>query len=199
MLYKYASKTPLILALVALFGLGACQTTEFQSQFLNVNKHVDLKQRSYEAADVLVRQTQDTVSLDTPLIIGTLSDINRFEQSTALGRLIPEQVGTRMAQLGYTIQEVKLRNSINVNNQTGSAGEFLTSRDPKDISSTQQAGAVVTGTYALANTNVMVNMRIVDTQTRKILAAYDYEMPLNSDLRALSSSDDTSLNIFEDR
>lgn len=197
MIFKSFNLTSFLFAMSTAFILAACNPNEFQSQILNINKKVNLQMRSYEAADVLVRQANNTITLDTPLIVGTLSDINRFEHSTALGRVIPEQVGTRLSQLGYNVQEVKLRKSINVNNDPSTAGEFLTSRDPQDISSQQQAGAVISGTYAMANHNVLVNLRVIDTQTRRVLAAYDYTMPVNADIRALSSPEGGKGTFFE--
>lgn len=195
MILKPLTIASLALMTVSGLTLTACDPAQFQSEVLNIDQKVDVQQRSYEAADVLVRQASNALSLDTPIIVGTLSDINRFENSTPLGRLIPEQVGTRLAQLGYNVQEVKLRKSINVNNDLGTSGEFLTSRDPEDISSEQQAGAVVTGTYTIATKNVMINLRMVDTQTRRVLGAYDYTMPVNSDIRQMSKAE-TGQGVF---
>jgi hypothetical protein len=47
---------------------------------------------------------------------------------------------------------------------------------------------MITGNYAVAKTRVMVNLRIVDAASNRVFAAYDYIMPLNSDIKNLLKS-----------
>jgi hypothetical protein len=47
-----------------------------------------------------------------PFIIATLVNIDQLEQSSTLGRLISEQVASRMSQLGYGVLELKVRNGV---------------------------------------------------------------------------------------
>ena len=196
---KLRSLKSLSLACLTAVGLslGACQSTALESSILNVNKKVNISQRSYEAADVLIRQSQGVITLNTPVIIGTLSDVSFFETSTPLGRLIPEQIGTRFAQLGYNVQEIKLRNTINVNNDPESAGEFLTSRNPREISGEQQAGAVITGTYAVSNKTVHINLKLVETATSRVISAYDYTMDVNKDIKDLVRKSGSDPDFFD--
>lgn len=171
-------------------GLSACDpTTGFD---LSSEPSVSMRESSYRAADNLAAQTQKTLPPGTPILVGTLNDVNQMETSTALGRMIAEQVGARLVQRGYIVSDVRFRNAINVKEDAGrqsQAGEFFLSRDTSVLKGEQDVGAVVTGTYVKAKREVLVNLRMIDAGSSRILAATDYRLPMNSDVRALMKAD----------
>lgn len=173
-----------------LVQLAACDTTTGLD--LGTEAPVSMKEMSYKAADSLVAQTQKTLPAGTPILIGTLSDVNQMETSTPLGRMIAEQVGTRLVQRGFIVSDVRFRNAINVKetaSNKGQAGEYFLSRDTSVLKGEQDVGAVVTGTYVKAKREVLVNLRMIDARSSRVLAATDYRVPVNSDVRALTNND----------
>ncbi len=150
---------------------------------------LSLKESSYAAADALSAQAMPGVNASTPILVGTLSDINEIETSSALGRMITEQIGARFVQLGYTVNEIKLRTSVNVRqtSQSEDAGEYLFSRLPHALTDEQKAGAIISGTYAVARDSVLINVRLVEASTGKVVAAEDYGIKMTPDVAKLLS------------
>ncbi len=192
-------KTLLLTSAVLLpLSLGGCD--RYTSTPFDSPPSQGVQMASYEAADKLAGQSLNVVTRETPIAVGTLSDINDIESSSALGRMIAEQVGARFVQLGYTVSEIKLRADINVqqpNDGTAGAGEYMTSRNREQLAAHTNARAVISGTYAVAGENILVNLRLIDVNTARILAAHDYSMPMNEDTRRLLDSDtSTGSGIF---
>lgn len=172
--------------LLAISPLSACDTTTGLAIDAQ-NYDIRMKDSSYMAADALSKQSSQRLPQGTPILIGTLSDINKMETSTPLGRTIAEQIGARFVQRGYTVSDVRFRNAINVKQTENKkdAGEYFLSRDTAVLKGEQDVGAVVTGTYVVAKTEVLVNLRMIEATSSRVLAAYDYRLPMTSDVRAL--------------
>ncbi len=184
-------------SILAPLMLGACD--RYMSTPFDSTPSRGIQTASYQAADQLAGQSLNVVTRDTPIAVGTLSNINQIETSSALGRMIAEQVGARFVQLGYNVSEIKLRNDISVLQMPdggATAGEYVLSRDATQLASKTNAKAVVTGTYAVGGDNILVNLRMIDTNTSRILAAHDYAMPVNADTRKLIENEQNSGNIF---
>jgi len=126
--------------------------------------------------------TNGAASGSAPFIVATLVNIDQLEQSSTLGRLISEQITSRMAQLGNDVVELKVRNSVFIKRNEG---EFLLTREIKEIASAHNAQAVIVGTYAESATLIYVSLKLVNPATSRILAAYDYALPLDRQIRSL--------------
>ena len=64
--------------------------------------------KSYKAADYLIDNSTENVMNVKPLIVASLVNIDELEESTALGKLIAEQIASRLSQRGYYVKEMKL-------------------------------------------------------------------------------------------
>jgi len=124
----------------------------------------------------------NTNASNAPFVVSTLVNIDQLEQSSTLGRLISEQVASRMTQMGYSVLELKIRSGVYMKRNEG---ELLLTREIKEVASTHNAQAVVVGTYAESATLVHVNLKIVNPATSVILAAYDYALPLDKQIASL--------------
>ena len=149
----------------------------------------DLVYSSYIIADMLENNLKVSSSSDDSIIVASFVDVSDLEKSTPFGRIIAEQIGSRLAQKGYKIIEMKLRqNSIFVDPK--GKGEFLLSRNLQDISNKHNASAVVVGTYARSYDRVYVSARIIDPISSVILASYDYGIPMDyKEMRTLMRND----------
>ncbi|MGF1529149.1 MAG: FlgO family outer membrane protein [Candidatus Competibacterales bacterium] len=145
----------------------------------------NLISQSYEAAEALLGQAEYLRDTQQPLLMATFVDINALETSSSLGRMIAEQVASRFVQLGFAVKEMKLRESIFI---VQNGGEFALSRSILDISQSHDAAAVIAGTYAIGRNSVFINARLVRAIDGRVLAAYDYTLPLGPDTRALVAS-----------
>jgi len=146
----------------------------------NYNAVGELMKR-YPAAPAMATNAADG-GTGAPFIIATLVNIDQLEQSSTLGRLISEQVASRMSQLGYGVLELKVRNGVYMKRNEG---ELLLTREIKEVASTHNAQAVIVGTYAESSNMVYVNLKVVNPASNLILAAYDYALPLDKQIHSL--------------
>jgi TolB-like protein len=96
--------------------------------------------------------------------------------------MVAEQISSRFTQEGFTVIEMRLRQNVFIQE---TQGEFVLSREVRDLSRTHNAGAVIAGTYAVGRRNVYINARLVRAADNLVLASYDYIIPLGPDTRAL--------------
>lgn len=148
----------------------------------------DLVKASYKAADFMVKEAttyraKKTVLTPTkPILVASLVNVDDMQSSSTFGRIVSEQIGSRVAQNGYHVIEMKLRDSVFIQEHRG---ELLLSRELIDISKAHDAHAVVVGTYAASKHVVYVSVKLVSTIDSSILSSYDYSVPVGTDTRQL--------------
>ena len=142
----------------------------------------DLTAASYGAADKLIEGSQYGLARDRNIVVATFVNINDLEDSSTLGRLIAEQVSSRLTQVGYRVVELKLRKNIFMKQR---GGEFMLSRAVQDVAAAHNAQAVVAGVYAVARDKVFVKSAVIQPVSAMVMSAYDYELPIGRNMRAL--------------
>lgn len=180
----------IIALLCAALLVGGCSSMNFGGGKSDVPKFKrtadsDLVAKSYGAADVLLDQVPYLKADRQPLLTGTFVNVNSMTNSSALGRIVAEQIGSRFAQKGFTMVELKLRKNVFIQQNNG---EFVLSRAVRDLSQTHNAAAVIAGTYAVGRRAVYVSARLVRAADNLVLAAHDYTLPIGPDARALLAS-----------
>lgn len=150
-----------------------------------------LREANYRAAEALMRQAALPASTsnragaglsDAPLIVATLANVNALEQSSTLGRLISEQVSSWLTQSRQQVVELKVRNGIYMKRNEG---EFLLTREIREVAAEHKARGVVVGVYAEGSRMLHVTLKLVDPETSMVLSAYDYTLPLNQQVKSL--------------
>jgi len=137
---------------------------------------------SYQAADALLKQLSGRVVAGKPLIVATVVNIDALDQSSTLGRLVSEQVSTRMAQGGLHMLDMKLRNALYMQRLQG---EMMLTREVADVARTHDAQAVVAGTYGETSDAVFINIKVVQPQTNQVLAATDFVLAKDAVVRSM--------------
>ncbi len=145
---------------------------------------------NYSAVNELMKRYQSSAvtasnqagSGQAPFIVATLVNIDQLEQSSTLGRLITEQLATRMTQLGFNVVDLKVRNSIYMKRNEG---EFFLTREIKEVANIHKAQAVILGTYAESANLIYVNLKLVNPTNSMVLSAYDYALPLDRQVKSL--------------
>lgn len=143
---------------------------------------VDITRGSYAAADALAAQLRTVLSPEAPLVVATLVNINRLDESSPLGRLIAEQVAGRFVQGGYRVIEVKLRSQLYMKRNEG---ELILTREVRDIARQHNARAIVAGTYAESADRVFVNIKAIELDSNVVLGAVDYQIERDALVRSL--------------
>jgi len=142
----------------------------------------NLIQSSYKATDMLIEQTHPPLVPQQTILIASFVNIDSLEESSTLGRTIAEYMGSRLSQHKYKVVEMKLRKSIFMKKN---AGEFLLSRDLKEISTKHNAQAIVVGTYSVAKNIVYVSARMIRLSDSTILSSYAYKLPQDKNIKQM--------------
>lgn len=166
-----------LMALMVLVGSG-CSIKPTSS---STDPEVDLIAEVQEAAEALMDNATGLHG-DAPLLVATFADIDNLQQSSTLGRILSEQFTSSLASNKVPVIEVKMRESLFVKEQTG---ELILSRKLHSLVQSHDAQAVLLGTYALGGNNVYLTVRLVRTEDNIILAAHDFSLPLNRDIKAM--------------
>ncbi len=144
----------------------------------------DLLESSYAAADSLGRGLRFRgLSPDESILTASFVNIDNLTESSTLGRIVSEQIASRLAQHGFKIVEVKLRQE-SIFIEEGK-GEFLLSREVTSLGETRGAKAVLVGTYAVSRNFIFISVRVVRTEGNSVVAGYDYELPNDSTTRSM--------------
>lgn len=143
----------------------------------------DIIKTSYIAADALISQIGTTLpATEAQLIVATLVNINRLDESSPFGRLVSEQIANRFTQNGYRIVETKLRNQLYMKRQEG---ELTLSREVRDIAKKHSVRAVVSGTYTDGSDRIYVSLKLIEIDNNIVMAAFDYFLEKDSITRSL--------------
>lgn len=138
--------------------------------------NTDLVVAAGEIARQLERNLRAPIPPDKALLISTFVNVNNLQESSPFGRILSELVASRLAQNGYKVVELKLRQkSLFIEEKKG---EFLLSRDLREISLGHNASVVVVGTYGDAFDRAYVSVRLVRTSDSVILSSCDHAVPM---------------------
>lgn len=166
-----------IIALLSLLAFTACAGPSYQDAKIS-----EFTQANYAAVDRLVAVTAVPIEKDVPLLVATIVNIDSLNESSRLGRLISEQISTRLAQRGFSVVEMKLRSNVYIRQETG---ELLLSRNVRDLSQNYDAQAVIVGNYAVASDYVYLTLKAVTVTDNRVIGAVNYELPITENNRAM--------------
>ena len=129
---------------------------------------------SYAAVDRLI--TADVKSgmsrQGQAVLVASLVNVDNTSNTSIFGKMMAEQIASRLVQLDLPVIEVKLRSSLYMSEERG---EMLLSREIKEISQRQNASAVLVGTYADAGSSgVYVTLKLVRAHDAKVLSATNF-------------------------
>lgn len=163
---------------------GSKGTQEITFTLPNPQPYSNILESSYVAADSLAKGLRFRgITLDMPILAASFVNIDDLTQSSTLGRIVSEQIASRLAQHGFKIIETKLRQgSIFIKKRKG---EFLLSRELLDLSANQGAQAVLVGTYAVSEYFIFISARVVRTEDSSVITGYDYELPQDKTTKSM--------------
>ena len=138
---------------------------------------------NYAASDHLLTQGLPALDPTRPVATTTLVSIDDPNRSSLLGRLISEHVASRLTQSGLPV----IGAAFGGGNGYGpkAEGALPLSREARDVPAASSAQAVVVGTYARARDYVYVTMKLVRSADSVVLAAYNYVLPLDSNIESM--------------
>ncbi|KKJ75654.1 hypothetical protein WH95_16970 [Kiloniella litopenaei] len=175
----------LFLSAALVIGLAGCspESLNIYSEPVESPKTtVELLPEVYRAADTLVMTSNQVLDQNASVLVSSIVDIDALETSSTFGRTVSEQLSGRIAQLGYSVSEVKMRDSLAVRPRQG---ELMLSRDLAFLAGRQNAQAVLTGTYSVSEHSVFVNLRLLRAGDGRILSATDFRIEKDADIASM--------------
>ncbi|MBU4230243.1 MAG: hypothetical protein KKG88_08060 [Proteobacteria bacterium] len=114
--------------------------------------------------------------LEQGVLVCTFVELKKLTRTSSFGRYVAEQLMSEMQQHHYEVVEIRKSQAIMLQEKRG---EFGLSRNPAEVSQSAAAGAMLTGTYTPSKESIVINARIIDNRSAKLLASATAIIPRN--------------------
>jgi TolB-like protein len=111
------------------------------------------------------------------LLISTFVDINKLYRTSSFGRYLAGQLMNEFQRYSYLVKDMRKSTSVMVEEKRG---EFGLSRDVDEIAGNHKARAMLTGTYLVGESEIIVNARILDNENAALLSSATVIFPRNN-------------------
>jgi TolB-like protein len=172
---------------LVLFLLLGASCSSFNGTRLDkaLGKDTDLIAFSYQIAENLADRSMPPLipnHPDMPILVTTFVDNNDLTKTSRFGRLLQEHIASRIVQLGYSVREIKLTQTVSIE---AKSGETVLSRDLSKISGELQAQAILAGTLSRSDRMLYISARLIVPENSNIIATYDHQLYMDDNLLAL--------------
>jgi TolB-like protein len=114
-------------------------------------------------------QRQEIVSI---IAVTTLTDIEQMHNTSPEAQMSSEILASELSQAGYNVIEVKLSDHMTINKN----GEFSLSRNIRDLPALVNVSHLLVGTYMEKGSKTWINTRLIDLNTKMIVASDTYTL-----------------------
>ncbi len=147
---------------------------------LTVNEAAALRTEIQGLANELFRNLADADpengDLGKGVLVCTFVELKKLSRTSSLGRYVAEQLMNEMQQHHYEVVEIRKSQAILLQEKRG---EFGLSRNPTEVSQAVAVGAMLTGTYTPSKDSIVINARIIDNRSAKLLSSATAIIPRN--------------------
>lgn len=189
------------IAAAMLFGVSGCATVITTLQSATEQEKSKILHTSYGAADILAQQSGEFITPSDVISVEPLLPLNAKNNQAAFGHVVVQNVAARLVQLGY---KVGIPGQIPQTPYTPPAQPYpvvdaygnVTSvvpvqpyQQPQIATYAAGQGIILTGHYAETRTGMLVSLRLVNKTQNRVLGAYDYSIPMQSQVKDLLRTD----------
>lgn len=135
-----------------------------------------------------IERNVERKSLENTFLVTSFTNLNKLSETTGFGRLVAENLMHELQVRKWKVFEVRLTKDVVINEN----GEFSLSRDIKKIKDSYRVGGIVTGTYSVADSHVIVNARVIDIDTGLVTSSAQIHLPVNWFTDALLFNEDST-------
>ena len=147
---------------------------------VTVNEAAALRTEIQGLANELFRNLADADpengDLGKGVLVCTFVELKKLTRTSSLGRYVAEQLMNEMQRHHYEVVEIRKSQAIMLQKKRG---EFGLSRNPAEVSQAVAAGAMLTGTYTPSKDSIVINARIIDNRSAKLLSSATAIIPRN--------------------
>lgn len=170
------------LALTAMFFLTGCSSFNCTRLGKLLGNDTDLIKFSYAISEALVQQASPPLiprHPDMPILVTTPVDNNNLSKTSHFGRVLQEHITSRFVQLGFTVKEIKLANTLQINQKSG---ETILSRDLSKLKGAQEAQAIFAGTLSHSAGIMYISTRLINPTNSNIIATDDNRLCMDENI-----------------
>lgn len=118
-------------------------------------------------------ETNNYLTARTPMAIVSFVDVEKMNDTNWLGNTMTEGMIYQMQRRGFSIIDFKTMGFIRVTEK----GDFVLSRDWKELDPEQQIDYVMTGTMLRQGGGVLINARVIGMRSRVVVASAQGFLP----------------------
>ena len=137
---------------------------------------------TYQAVDRLKSRAIPVLTPDVPIIVASISDAQRLDETSKFGNLIADLVKSRLSQNCLTVAEERLRSRMHLKRDEG---EMMLARDANEIIPPPPYASVATGTYAVGDERVYVSLKLIRRDSARIMSSVDFVVWKTADVSRL--------------
>ena len=117
----------------------------------------------------LATQMMRNKKIDTnkPILITSFVRLDEFKKTTEFGRVVSESLINELSNRGFNITEFRGQMAVSINDE----GEYFISRKPHELKNKIPNTYVVVGTYSRQSGKTMLNARVIDNITGKVITS----------------------------
>jgi GGDEF domain-containing protein len=163
----------------------------------------NLVELNHHAVNRMLDSARSHIGKDKFILTTTFVDIDDFKRTSTLGRILGETSATQLTRRGHRVLSVRLREKSMVIRPRD--GEFMLTREMRNLGEEYDADAVFVGTYKKTRDviieetkrdfstrkriipgSLFVSMRLISAEDNTVMAAYDYVVRCDDEIRALA-------------
>ncbi|HJE03537.1 hypothetical protein AAX26_00156 [Aliarcobacter thereius] len=181
-MFRKFLKFSIFVAVLSMFTACGYKNQNTQTEYDKVRSMSDgMNISNYKQQKVIIQDTLEaTISslatqmvtnkkIDTKksIVVTSFVQLDKFKQTSEFGRVVGESMIDELSNRGFGVTEFRGQLAVSVNER----GEYFLSRDQKDLKSEVPSNYVVVGTYSRQIGKVILNARIIDNITGKVLSS----------------------------
>lgn len=120
---------------------------------------------------------------DVSMLVTTPADLGNLQATSALSRLVAEEMATWFVSMGYNVQE--LRKGRMVLTAPGKGELLLTRRSNLLEQKNIDSAVILAGTYTVTSRHVRFNMKLIHTASNEVLAMCSASLNMTPEVREL--------------
>lgn len=107
------------------------------------------------------------MSTRKPVLVTSFVRLNQLKKTTEFGRVISESLINELSNRGFNIIEYRGQMAVSINDE----GEYFITRKPYKLKDKVPSTYVVVGTYSRQAGRIILNARVIDNITGKIITS----------------------------
>ncbi|WP_394754182.1 FlgO family outer membrane protein [Crenothrix sp.] len=170
-------KTTVLVPALMSFLLSGCGIQHYLQ-----NRDANLVEESYDATDRLHKKILHKIPKNSLIVVSTLLNVDNLNQTSSFGRIVSDQIASAFNGLGYQVIGMEMPIDLFVMKE---GGRFHLSDETKAMLRHYHAATLLGGVYAPGKHNGYVSLRMVDINSKNIIASTDFAIPMGPDAKML--------------